>query len=410
MLMKTKISAANAHSAEKTLKRSAARLARSASGILATPAVAKAIKKLQKLMAIEQAARMAQADLIVALIDGHGLRAIDIARQLGVRPKQVTNLYKTAVAFPPRKRPAKAVYNHLYLAALMTRKFPELKMTPTEALGELDRTGLTQHRDISRHFGALARNRLALASYRHADAPVGMILSRFQEAKDRFSKGSIKLLVVDPPYYYPRQANGGYGRKGASRLEADEADREGAVGSVLDLLAGWQDRLAPGGCLLLWQATQMMHPDVAKTMHDGRWEYDKMVWIKGRPQACDLDSAVAPETEDLYLLYRPGENPRNHDGSRRSNVLSFQPLSRPGLQADQDHIYEKPVEMMRHLVGKLTFRGELVVELCGCTAPTTVATIQAGRRWAYVESNAGNFELGRRRIAAALDAAHKLAG
>jgi len=40
-----------------------------------------------------------------------------------------------------------------------------------------------------------------------------------------------------------------------------------------------------------------------------------------------------------------------------------------------------------------------VLDLCGCTGSMTLAAIDAGRKWMYVESNAENFRLGAGRIA-----------
>lgn len=384
------------------LKRSAKKLADSASGILARPEVAKSVERLRRLMGEEEKRRMAQADVIVVLIDRHGLRAIDLGRQLSIGPQLMTNMYRTARAFPKDKRPKGVRYNHMYLAALMTRKYKALNMTPLEALAELQRSKLTQHRDVGAHFGDLARAALKPKPDIERAAPTGMILGRFQDHLAEFADGSIKLLVVDPPFWYPRRAREGYDAKGATSIESDNADGTDAVQTAVDVLACWQSKLAPGGTLLLWQATQMLHPDIFRAMWDNGWGYDRLVWDKSRPQPGNLDSAFSVQTEDLYVLYRRGETPKNHDGSARTNILRFAALSRPRSQTAQLHGFEKPVEMMKHLVGKLTFPGELVVELCGCTAPTTLAAVEMGRRWAYVESNTKNFELGRQRIDAAL--------
>lgn len=138
------------------LGRSARRLAESGREVCKRPQVARQLAQLRKLLTREQACRLQQADVLVALVGTHGLRSIDVAREVGLRPCEVCNMVTTARAFPPGTRPAGVPYNHLYLAARMTRKFPTLGLSAAEALAEIRRTGLTQHRDIASHFATLA--------------------------------------------------------------------------------------------------------------------------------------------------------------------------------------------------------------------------------------------------------------
>lgn len=235
-----------------------------------------------------------------------------------------------------------------------------------------------------------------------------MIFGRFQQHLDRFADGSVKLLVVDPPYAFPRRPQGGYVVRAARPSQGDDADGGKAVQTVVDVLSRWQPKLVRGGALVLFQPTQMMPLELLRAFYENGWEYQRLTWDKGRPQPGHLGSAFSTQTEDIYVGYRPGETPRNHDGSDRSNLLRFPPLSRPDRREAQTHHYEKPVELMRFLVSKLTFAGELVVELCGCTAPATAAAIELGRPWAYVESNKANFDLGRARIGRVLASQERL--
>src|SRR5690349_5225668 len=98
------------------LSRSARQLAQSSASRIRRPAVARCLEKLKLAMEIERAAKLKIADLVVELIDGHGLRAIDIARETGWRPGDISEMYSTAVAFPPHRRPAGARFNHLLMA------------------------------------------------------------------------------------------------------------------------------------------------------------------------------------------------------------------------------------------------------------------------------------------------------
>src|SRR5437773_12266637 len=99
----------------------------------------------------------------------------------------------------------------------------------------------------------------------------------------------------------------------------------------------------------------------------------------------------------LWVLSRPGDDLVNHDGSSRSDILRFLPVSSPSAAGEQDHCFEKPQKLCAFLIRKHTHRGELVLDLCGCTGSMTLAAIETDRRWLYVESNVENSGLGMRR-------------
>jgi len=75
----------------------------------------------------------------------------------GERPSDLSQMYTVAKTFPRRLRPEDARYNHLLMAMRMTRRFPGLGMTPSDAYNEIVGSGLTQHRDVTRHFSTMTR-------------------------------------------------------------------------------------------------------------------------------------------------------------------------------------------------------------------------------------------------------------
>jgi hypothetical protein len=260
-------------------------LAKKFANQLSEPAVAKCVGRLKMLMALERACKLRQGDVLVELLDGHGVRAIDIARITGRRPNDLSQQYNTAKLFPPKLREPDLQYNTYFMAMRMIRKFDTLSLAPAAVLGEIRRIGYSQHRDVPRHFAQLAR----AAEMRRA------------------------LPVPQTAAPYSRQ------------------------------------------------------------------------------------------TEMLWMLSRPGDALLNHDGSSRSDILRFPPVSFPGLADRQDHCFEKPQEMSEFLIQKHSHSDELVLDLCGCTASTTLAAIETGRQWIYVESNSQNFEIGAARIAQRLN-------
>ncbi len=386
------------------LGRSARQLARTSARRIERPGVARRLTHFMQLAVIENACKLLRADLLVRLVDDDGLRAIDIARATGLRQADLCQMLATARTFPPVARPAGVPYNIFLLATRMLRKFPELRMSPALALAEIRRTGYSQHRGVTRHFSQLARAaelRRALPAPRSLDD--GIINSinhaRFQDLLHRVPDGAAKIIHVDPPYVYHKTAHGGYSSSSARSQHCDNGDGDAAIALVIDLLRDWQPKLAQGGVLLLWQASGPLHREILDAIDRFTWELTgPIIWDKSRPQPGDLGAPYSRQTEMLWVLSRLGDELINHDGSSRGDVLRFAPVSYPTVAHEQHHCYEKPVKLCEFLIGKHSHGGELILDLCGCTGAMTLAAIEMGRQWMYVESHEANFRLGAGRI------------
>lgn len=295
-------------------------------------------------------------------------------------------------------------YNSYFLAMRMSRKFRALRVEPMAVLEQILARGLTQHRDVTRYFAQRAH---AARGRSLPSRPVsgGFALnqayhSRFQDLRRSFRNGSIKMLCVDPPYIYGRSEQRESRPRTSRGLQCDNAVRASALATVIDLLRDWQPTLAPRGVLLLWQPAQVLVRDINEAIEKYKWAVESLViWDKGRPQPGAFGSPYSPQDEHLLVLKQPGDTLLNHDNSYRGNILRFPPVSQPGLAHAQEHGFEKPVELCKFLIGKHSFEGELVVDLCGCTGAMSLAAIEMNRQWVYVESNAANYQIGAGRLA-----------
>lgn len=387
------------------LGRSAKQIARASANRIKRPAVAERLASFVKLTAVEHACKMMRADLLVRLVDEDGLRPIDIARTTGLRQSDLSEMYVTAKMFPLGARPDAVPYNIFLLATRMIRRFPRLGIRPRNALSEIRRLGFSQHRDVSRHFAQLAR---AAEMRRALPAPQpvgdGIINSvqhaRFQDLLHRVPDGAAKIIHCDPPYVYRKTTHGGYSSGSSRSRHCDNATGASAVSLVVDLLRDWQPKLAPGGVLLLWQASGPLHREILDAVERFGWELaGPIIWDKARPQPGDLGAPYSRQTEMLWVLSRPGDDLVNHDGSSRSDILRFLPVGSPSAAGEQDHCFEKPRALCEFLIRKHSHPGELVLDLCGCTASMSLAVIETDRQWIYVESNEQNYRLGAGRIA-----------
>jgi len=315
-------------------------------------------------------------------------------------------MYYTSLMFPASVREPDVPYNHYLLAMRMVRKFRAAGLDPGDVLTEIRENGFTQHRDVTRHFAQRAlladnsRARLIGRTPDDVSSLRSMYCTRFQEIRGVFPDQDVKILHIDPPYIYQNRAGGRYDSRSARSLECDSADADEALSLIIDFLRDWQPTLAPGGVLLMWQPSGLVLTEIASAIETYDWELESLViWDKGRPQPGSFSTPYSTQYEQLLVLKRRGDMPLNHNNSPRGNVLRFPPVSRSGPSDQQEHGFEKPVELCEFLIAKHSFEGELVTDLCGCTASMSVAAIRLNRRWLYCESNLANYRIGERRLA-----------
>lgn len=396
----------------------AKRMAKKSVNRLSEPQIARELRSLNRLLRTERQCKLKLGDSLVVLIDHHKLRPVDIARYVKERANHLSEAYHVATMFPPATRQPHVPYTAFWMAMRTVRKFKELKLDPMETLAEIAAHGFTQHRDVTRHFAAKLRerqNRKALAE--SAKTAVGQPFNRcyharFQDLLNVFPDHSAKILHIDPPYAnYKRLGDGRYCGGSLTRTDCDSATAAEAIALTTDLLEHWGPKLKPGGVLLLWQASGPLRQRIAEAMEKFGWETEIVaIWDKGHIQAGNFEAPYSVQTEWLWVLRRAGDRLINHDNSPRGDVLRFAPVHQSAETADHRHAFEKPVELCKFLVGKHSFEGELVVDLCACTGAMSVAAAQMNRRWAYIESNPTNYRVGSERIARTLDRPSKAAG
>jgi site-specific DNA-methyltransferase (adenine-specific) len=356
---------------------------------------------------VEHACKLIRGDLLVELIDRHGVRAIDIARQTGERPADLSQMYRTAKAFPRDTRPVNVPYNILMLGAWMSRRFPELNLQPIDAVDEIMHAGLSQHRDVTRHFAAFARRQLQhehVGSERLSDDSLinQAHHCRFQDLLPRFPDRSIRIFHIDPPYVYGNQM---YRSRSARSRDCDSDSPSAAIEVVIDLLQVWQPKLACGGVALLWQPWGALPVPISQAVDEYGWVLSgPVIWDKGRTQPGRFVSLYSSQGEFLWVLHRLGDRLSNYSGSSRDSILRLPPVSLPHQSHRQRHAFEKPVPLCEFLVRKHSRPGDLIFDACGCTGTMSIAAINSGRRWVYAESNEQNYRFGTLRIAGHLAA------
>lgn len=383
----------------------------------------KKLRKLRVLLADHDRRCWEIGDLCAELITRHRMRLKNVAVAVGYSKARLSELHLTARAFPPEQRGEGTFYDAL-MARSVCRRLPRLQMPLVAVRREITNLRGKRPRQIRAHFveklivqdqnATLARSAAPRNGSSLINAPHH---GDWRKVVPQVPTNSVKLFICDPPFggYTWRPAGGyqsGRGDTNGLRSESDNNTAEEALAVTLPLFEASLTKLAPGGCMLLFQPGGK--PDraelLAETAKQG-WDcLYALVWEKGTCAPSDCAYPYAPSSERILVFTRKGDRLEWHEqGLSRSDVLRFDSVTqqatarmeRGSLAFRSIHMFQKPAGLCEFLVRKHTHPGDLVVEPFGCSGSGCVAAKQLGRRWVYIESNPDNFNWGRSRVAAA---------
>lgn len=375
------------------------------------PAVQKLVAELKELAQDDKNRGFEIGDLVETATTKHKLRVADLVKEVGLSRQRLCDCRITAVAFRGKSRKMPVPFHFFTLAARAAAKF---NMEPEKALDMVVQQGLQSTREASACFAGLRRrqqNGHALKQAGLLVAQHGGLLDRchhadFRVVLNRLEPGSVKLVIADPSYDGARKSTTSATKRTIDGNTAAEAQRD-----ITDLLALLADKMAKGGVVALFRPGAAMDPAWLNAAIDSNgWSCAwSLTWNKHKAKPGRTDAPYGIASERLLILSR-GDKLVVHDDSSRDDVLEFKPVQPHYTDTDPHHQHEKPFEMMRHLIGKHTYEGELVVEPFGGTGPACQAALQMNRHWLYCETTQENLDLATTRIAAAAQAQQMTAG
>jgi hypothetical protein len=362
------------------------------------------VEDLRKLVRAADANAWAIGDMVNRLKTEQRMQVKDVARLVGASRQRLSELRRTAAAFPHDSR---RLDRDIHFHTVAARAARRLDLSPVVVLDEIIEQRIDSIRKATRYLAERMRAcEAAIASAESGKAKAGRGINRchhtdFRDVLQMLAKGSVKLILADAPYgTYGRYRDGQHTRVTAAGRDCDSLADADVRQVVLDLLRSSSSRVAEGGCLVLFRPGGLHDPpwilDAAKS-HGWTCRH-AVTWQRGSPKLGDGKSPYAPGTERLLVFALGNEPLINHDSSPRADVISIPSTNKSYSKLDQ-HLFEKPVELMRMLVAKHSYPGELVVEPFGATGPGSLAAAELKRKWVYIESNAQNYQLGSTRLA-----------
>lgn len=341
-------------------------------------------------------------DLVELATKKHKVRVADLVKQVRLSRQRMCECRVTAVAFKGQSRKQDVPFHFYTIAARAARTF---QMSPVEALKKVTAEKLETTRQASRYFAELRRaseNREALGKSALLLAKQDELIDRchhedFRTVLARFDPGSVKLVIADPPYDGERTST----TSATTRLIDANTEAE-TQAAITDLLTVMADKMAKGGALILCRPGAAMDPTwLSDTIERSGWSCAwALTWNKHKAKPGRMDAPYGITSERILVLCRTGDTLTAHDDSARDEVLDFRPMQPHNKDVVLHHQHEKPVDLMKHLVGKHTYEGELVVEPFGGTGPACQAAEQMSRHWVYCETVAENIAAATERIGA----------
>jgi len=368
------------------------------------------------------------ADHAVILHTAHGMTYREIEVFLGTHSfSRYCVLSKISREFPKRDRPDGFTVSHAE-ATLGAESLKGLNLKRTEIMETIQKKNMSARR-IRKHFLGDRQKK----AVRHVAKSVKKLISTegtalegralrgdYRERTGDVADGSVATIMTDPPFsQYDRLDDGHYhsGRSGSGLREECSFDTREKAREVTEALFPLAARvLRPGGTLLIFQpglkVPQRWLLDSAKD--NGLICHYMLTWTKMLSQPTDFDHAYTYSSERVLVFARPDEVPRDHSDGKisRSEILTGHPSPtqhfysqiQSGANAPGDvHKYQKPISLLEDLVRKHSYENELVLDVFGCSAATSIACIKHNRIWRYFEHDPSNFEFGVSRIKKALD-------
>lgn len=380
------------------------------------PAVKAKVSRLKKILTEETSNQFQAGDLIIDLQDNCGCKLSWLSAQVGRSEATLSQYASTARAFPPEKRRMDLSFSqHLLTKTAAKRVEQRVKRSTGQdygidlsaALQTVSDNNLKTPNKIIVHLRNEARAAVAphvemeatlVAAQHPGDVLNKCHLMDYRELVPRIPAGSIHLAHLDPPYA-SYQHGAGLPHDSAGARACDNDTPEAALDVTCGAFAAIAPLLVKNGCIVLWQAANLTHWQIAKAVQDAGLRSEIcLVWDKSRPQAGYPESAFSPRCEFAYILSRVGENAPNCDGSDRDNIRAFAPVAHDRAAIEVSHAYEKPAALMEFLVGKLSPRGGVVADFFACTGSCSSAAHKLGRQWIYCESNPANCDIGAKRL------------
>lgn len=222
------------------------------------------------------------------------------------------------------------------------------------------------------------------------------ILSRFvsgdcRNVADFLEPGSVRLLLVDPPYGQEYQSNRRWASETPPLVKGDL--QEEALALLESTLKAYKSALANDAHVLVfcnWQNEPAFRRVIER---QGLNVKGSLIWVKEEHSAGDLRGSFAPSHERIVhaVCGNPVVEPRVRD------VLEF------NRDLSTEHPTTKPVPLLEKLILSCTKEGDLIIDPMAGIASTLIAAMRRERQFWGCEIDERWHSIGCERLLEELD-------
>jgi site-specific DNA-methyltransferase (adenine-specific) len=188
-------------------------------------------------------------------------------------------------------------------------------------------------------------------------------------------------IVTDPPFKLSQSY--------AGNVDADNLD---AVASIKDTAVALRSALRPGGVAIVIYDNRIM-PFGIDAMRRAGWQYLRLLAFYRRWGNAHQLHGWMSTTDPVLVFVNPGGKPTFHGEWRHDCYIRATPEP-----VDFGHPAQKPADMMRHLVERVTPPGGVVLDPYAGSGSTLVAASQTGRKAIGIEIEERYCEIAAKRL------------
>ncbi|MFH1521270.1 MAG: site-specific DNA-methyltransferase, partial [Candidatus Micrarchaeota archaeon] len=211
------------------------------------------------------------------------------------------------------------------------------------------------------------------------------------EELKNLNDGSIRLVLVDPPYGMNYQSNRRWKSEKRDKIKGDTMEESLLL--VDNLLKTVKTKLMDDAHLLIFTNSKQLC-NIRNLFIKNEYNLKgELIWVKEEHGTGDLKGTFAPQHE--YIVH--GNKGKPEISPRKSTV--FQVAREHGANP-KGHPTEKPVALLKELIEATTSKGELVIDTFAGTASTLVAALEMERDYWGCEIDKEYWEKGIARLEA----------
>ena len=213
----------------------------------------------------------------------------------------------------------------------------------------------------------------------------------------RLPDHSIDLILTDPPYTIAQYSTGNIPLPGREALNNDIASWDMVDIDPRDFIDEFKRLIKPDGNIFIFTSYNLI----------GKWhevfdsEFDTFqffIWHKTNPAPKIYKNGFLNSCEMIICMWNKGHKWNFTNQNDMHNFFESPICMRPERLSNPKHPAQKPVSLLKHIIGIASNPGDVVFDPFMGVGSTGVAALQLGRQFVGCEIDKIYFDAAKRRL------------